>query len=116
VFAGKKVVVFCDGDFWHGRDLERRLAKLDRGTNAHYWTAKIARNAERDREQTRALEDAGWLVLRYWETDVLRRPEAVADEVLHAVKGRRHRRHESPISSSLASSASGAEELLLDSN
>jgi len=31
VFLRDRVVVFCDGDFWHGRDLERRIAKLRRG-------------------------------------------------------------------------------------
>jgi len=30
-----------DGDYWHGRDLDRRLAKLATGHNAPYWVAKI---------------------------------------------------------------------------
>src|SRR5262245_12485941 len=36
VFLGPKVTVFCDGDFWHGRDWESRRQKLRRGTNADY--------------------------------------------------------------------------------
>ncbi|MDQ3300587.1 MAG: very short patch repair endonuclease, partial [Myxococcota bacterium] len=36
VFGRARVVVFCDGDFWHGRDLAARIAKLERGHNAPY--------------------------------------------------------------------------------
>jgi DNA mismatch endonuclease (patch repair protein) len=81
VFYGCRVAVFCDGDFWHGRDLETRLAKLARGHNAGYWVAKVTRNLERDREITFALEAAGWVVLRLWETDVLKDPAKIADRI-----------------------------------
>src|SRR4051812_33021234 len=36
-FRSARVVVFCDGDFWHGKDLEARLARLANGHNAPYW-------------------------------------------------------------------------------
>jgi len=86
VFGKQRVAVFCDGDFWHGRNLESRVAKLARGNNPSYWVAKVVRNVERDRWQTRTLEDAGWIVLRYWETDILRRPDKIADEISRVVK------------------------------
>jgi hypothetical protein len=41
VLARARVAVFCDGDFWHGRDLERRSDALAKGHNAPYWVAKI---------------------------------------------------------------------------
>jgi DNA mismatch endonuclease (patch repair protein) len=88
VFAGAKVAVFCDGDFWHGRDWRKRRRKLERGHNPEYWIAKIKRNMERDRKNTRELEKAGWLVLRFWETDILRDPEAVADQAIAALSDR----------------------------
>lgn len=72
VFRRARVVVFCDGDFWHGRRWRERKAKLERGTNATYWTAKIAANVARDRRNTRLLIEEGWIVVRVWETDVLR--------------------------------------------
>lgn len=63
VFGRARVVVFVDGCFWHGCP--------DHGTqpqtNAAYWRAKIALNQARDARQTRALEDAGWTVVRVWE-------------------------------------------------
>jgi DNA mismatch endonuclease (patch repair protein) len=83
------VAVFCDGDFWHGRDLDIRLAKLARGHNAPYWVAKVQRNAERDRVQTEQLEAAGWLVLRFWENDIIRGIDAIADAIANAVVSRR---------------------------
>jgi DNA mismatch endonuclease (patch repair protein) len=72
VFPRQRVVIFCDGDFWHGRDFEKLLAKLAQGHNAPYWTAKIRRNVERDQQQTEALISLGWVVLRIWESDILR--------------------------------------------
>ena len=86
VFPRDRLVVFCDGDFWHGRDLERRLAMLSQGHNSAYWVAKVRRNAERDRENDRALEAAGWKVLRFWETDVLAHSDKIADEVIAALQ------------------------------
>jgi DNA mismatch endonuclease, patch repair protein len=82
VFVRQRVVVFCDGDFWHGRNLEARAAKLSRGHNASYWVAKVRRNVHRDRETDARLYEAGWAVLRLWETDILRAPEETAERVL----------------------------------
>lgn len=75
------MAVFCDGDFWHGRNLEERLAKLERGHNAPYWVAKIDGNVARDRRNDAALEAAGWAVLRFWESNVARDPSAAAEQV-----------------------------------
>src|SRR5947199_2127320 len=44
VFKAARVVVFCDGDFWHGRDWPTLQAQLRRRHNADYWIAKIGRN------------------------------------------------------------------------
>src|SRR6476660_6112432 len=46
VFVRPRVVVFCDGDFWHGRDWDRLKEQLARRHNAAYWLAKIGRNRE----------------------------------------------------------------------
>lgn len=94
VFRDERVVVFCDGDFWHGRDLERRLAKLARGHNAAYWIAKVQRNVERDREQTASLTDAGWHVVRFWETDVRASASALAESVRDLLATRSGQAHD----------------------
>ena len=82
IVLGKyRVVVFVDGDFWHGRDWEARLAKLQRGSNAPYWVAKIAANMERDRRKTAELEAAGWTVVRVWERDIQLHLRKTADRI-----------------------------------
>jgi DNA mismatch endonuclease (patch repair protein) len=85
VFSKARVVVFCDGDFWHGRRWHQRREKLGRGANALYWTAKIAANVARDRRNTRKLRLAGWTVIRIWETDILRDVRRAAQLVERAI-------------------------------
>lgn len=67
-FKSSKVVVFCDSDFWHGRDIKSLEKRLD--TNKSYWLEKIRRNIIRDSFVTSQLEKNGWLVLRFWETEI----------------------------------------------
>lgn len=83
----ERLAVFCDGDFWHGRNLRARLAKLAGGHNGAYWVAKIQSNVERDRRIETELEVRGWRFLRFWESDVRASPEAAADSICKAVRG-----------------------------
>jgi DNA mismatch endonuclease (patch repair protein) len=91
VFVGPRVAVYCDGDFWHGRNWDKLRSKLRMGANAEYWCAKIESNIERDLHNQRLLEEAGWHVLRLWETDILRDIIGIAltiKEVIDMRKGR----------------------------
>jgi len=79
-----RLVVFVDGDFWHGNAW--RLRELTRfedqfPTNTEFWVAKIRRNMQRDAEVTAALRAAGWRVMRVWESEILADPIAAADQV-----------------------------------
>ncbi|MBI4702492.1 MAG: very short patch repair endonuclease [Deltaproteobacteria bacterium] len=87
-FRGARVVVFCDGDFWHGRDLAVRLRRLGRGHNAAYWTAKLRANVARDDRRNVALLSLGFCVVRVWESDVVAAPKAVAHFIERIVKRR----------------------------
>jgi len=78
VFTRAKLAVFCDGDFWHGRDWRSLKKNLNKGTNAEYWLAKIAANIKRDKRNTALLKKAGWSVIRVWETDIKENPLAIA--------------------------------------
>lgn len=69
VFIGKKVVVFCDSEFWHGKDYHASVDRIK--TNEDYWEKKIKRNIERDKEVSNALQSQGWIVLRFWESEIL---------------------------------------------
>ncbi len=63
-FIGKKVAVFCDSEFWHGYDWEKR--KNDIKSNKEFWISKIERNMARDEEVNDYLTSHGWTVLRFW--------------------------------------------------
>jgi DNA (cytosine-5)-methyltransferase 1 len=94
VFPSSRVIVFCDGDFWHGRDWDRLKRKLSAGNNAAYWRAKIAANMKRDRLNAASLERSGWKVIRIWESDIRRDPFAAAARVRQQVQTALHaRRH-----------------------
>jgi len=88
VFRPARVAVHCDGDFWHGRNLKERLAKLSTGHNAPYWVAKIQGNVARDARSTAALAANGWLVLRYWEKDIHADAERIAAEIAERLRER----------------------------
>ena len=75
VFTKQRVVVFCDGDFWHGhnwaiRGMKNLQEELDNYSD--YWREKILRNIERDEENNKALGALGWTVIRIWESDIKR--------------------------------------------
>ena len=88
VFPKARVAVFCDGDFWHGRDWPSLHQRLSQGHNARYWLKKIAYNIARDDLQTRELEKRGWAVVRHWETDVLQNANYLAKQLANLVKKR----------------------------
>jgi DNA mismatch endonuclease (patch repair protein) len=88
VFRESLVAVFCDGDFWHGRDWTRLRVKLGKGTNGAYWCAKIAANKRRDKRNNAMLKKAGWHVMRLWETEIRRDAEGLAIRVMKIVVAR----------------------------
>jgi DNA mismatch endonuclease (patch repair protein) len=65
----KKLAVFIDGDFWHGRELDRVVGKHGEDS---YWVKKLRRNVQRDADQQAELLTLGWLVYRVWESDLRR--------------------------------------------
>jgi DNA mismatch endonuclease (patch repair protein) len=75
------VAVFCDGDFWHGNNWEFRRQKLKIGANPDYWLAKIQRNMERDGETTSRLRELGWIVLRFWESEIRAETQKVVETI-----------------------------------
>lgn len=85
VFTRAKIAIFCDGDYWHGHNwalrgipsLEDELAGY-----SEYWQKKIKNNIMRDKENTSKLEDAGWTVLRFWESDIKKNLDKCVDEII----------------------------------
>lgn len=65
-----KIAIFCDSEFFHGKDWEVLKPRLEKGDNADYWVKKIARNRERDEEINKKLLFEGWTVIRFWGKDI----------------------------------------------
>ena len=69
VLTKQKIAIFVDGDFWHARNHQDHPGEQI-ASNKEYWTKKLTRNVERDKEINDALTEQGWLVLRFWENDI----------------------------------------------
>lgn len=67
-FKRLKIAVFCDSEFWHGKDWEAKKLKLK--SHLEFWNAKIERNIQRDKEVTQKLEKDGWKVIRFWGEEI----------------------------------------------
>ncbi|MEI3432501.1 very short patch repair endonuclease [Blautia acetigignens] len=65
-----KIAIFCDGEFFHGKDWEVLKPRLENGKNSEYWITKISRNRERDNEINKKLLFMGWTVIRFWGKDI----------------------------------------------
>lgn len=70
-----KIAVFCDSEFFHGKDWDVKRSKLQNSKNPDYWISKIERNMERDRENEQQLNYLGWTVIRFWGHDILKNTE-----------------------------------------
>jgi DNA mismatch endonuclease (patch repair protein) len=68
VFAGRRKVIFVNGCFWHFHDC--RVGQHSPQANAMFWETKRTRTRNRDADQRRQLEDAGWKVLTVWECEL----------------------------------------------
>ncbi len=64
------IVIFCDGEFFHGKDWEVLKPRLEKSNNGSYWVNKISRNRERDDEVNKRLLFEGWTVIRFWGDEI----------------------------------------------
>ena len=70
VLTKYKIAIFCDSEFFHGKDWEVLRPQLECGKNAEFWIKKISRNKERDDEINKRLLYMGWTVVRFWGKDI----------------------------------------------
>lgn len=67
-----KIAIFCDGEFFHGKDWDVLKVKILKGNNGEYWADKIQKNMIRDDEKDKALNALGWTVIHFWGNDILK--------------------------------------------
>lgn len=86
-----KIAIFCDGEFFHGKDWEVLKPRLEKSNNSEFWINKISRNRERDDEVNKRLLFEGWTVIRFWGNDIIKHidecvmvvEEAIFDIAMH---------------------------------
>jgi DNA mismatch endonuclease (patch repair protein) len=88
VFPRMKIAIFCDSHFWHGYRWKTKQKEIRR--NRAFWVSKILGNMRRDRVVNRRLRREGWIVLRFWEHQIMQSPEECIARVKQAVDERKN--------------------------
>ncbi len=89
VLTRYKIAIFCDSEFFHGKDWDVLLPQLRKGENGEFWINKILKNRDRDDEINKLLLYKGWTVIRFWGRDILRNTDEcvkVIEEVIFELK------------------------------
>ena len=85
VLTKYKIAIFCDGEFFHGKDWEVLKPKLENSNNSEYWISKISRNKERDDEVNKKLLFMGWTVIRFWGNDIKKHTDECVKVIEEAI-------------------------------
>lgn len=81
VFRRKKIALFIDSDFWHCNPERFKMPK----SNIEYWSNKIEKNKQHDREINKLLHEKGWQVIRLWGYDIKKDTQKCIDIILNAM-------------------------------
>ena len=79
IFAKEKLIVFCDGDYWHANP--DWLVKNNREINEVQ-----EKNIKRDKIQNELLIKNGWKYLRFWEVDIKTNVQLCVDKIEEVLK------------------------------
>ena len=74
-----KILVFCDSSFWHGRDWNKLKEKLP----TPYWYEHIKANRKRDKIVTLTLKKEGYIVLRFWDFEIMKKMDYCLKSIQH---------------------------------
>lgn len=80
VFTKYKLAIFCDSEFWHGKDWGSKDWRIR--SNQEFWTEKIERNMARDRVVNVTLAEQGYVVLRFWGEDIMKNTDACVEKIV----------------------------------
>ena len=84
ILEGKKIAIFCDGDFWHGYNYRKKGRPRQK-----FWREKIEKNMKRDIRISRRLRSEGWAVLRFWEHDIEKRNSVCVNRIITKILERK---------------------------
>lgn len=84
-FTQYKLAIFCDSEFFHGKDWDILKQKLEKGKNPDYWVKKIQRNIDRDKEKDQELLSIGWTVIHFWGEEILKHTDECVQVIEEAI-------------------------------
>lgn len=90
VLTKYKIAIFCDGEFFHGKDWSTQKERIQQGNNPEYWISKIERNMARDEEINKELLHLGWIVLRFWGQEIKKDAISCINEIENAIIERKN--------------------------
>jgi len=76
IFPTQKIAIFCDGDFWHGKNYKQEVKNYK-----DFWRDKIKVNMTRDKKVNKRLKQEGWKVFRFWKTEILKSPDKCIEKM-----------------------------------
>ena len=85
VLTKYRIAIFCDGEFFHGKDWEVLKPRLEKSNNSEFWIGKISRNRERDDEINKRLLFMGWTVIRFWGNDIKKHTDECVKVIEEAI-------------------------------
>lgn len=89
VITKYKIAIFCDSEFFHGKDWEVLKPRLRNSNNSDYWVNKISRNMQRDDIVNKKLLYEDWTVIRFWGNDIKKHTDEcirVIEETIFEIK------------------------------
>jgi DNA mismatch endonuclease, patch repair protein len=84
VFTKYKLVIFIDGEFWHGYKWDEKKNRIK--TNRGFWIPKIERNMQRDEFNDKFLFDEGWHVMRFWGKEISTNLENCVNRIINYIQ------------------------------
>lgn len=85
VLTKYKIAIFCDSEFFHGKDWDFLKLRLKKGKNPEYWIPKIERNRARDWENDKKLLFLGYTVIHFWGQDIKNHTDTCLEVIEEAI-------------------------------
>lgn len=80
-----QIAIFCDSEFFHGKNFDQLKVQLNKSKNSDFWIDKIQKNIDRDEEVNKLLKGQGWMVLRFWGKEILKNTDQCIRTIEEAV-------------------------------
>lgn len=85
VLTKYKIAIFCDSEFFHGKNWEAQKIRLVKGNNGEFWINKISKNIIHDEEINKKLWLMGWTVIRFWGEEIKKNTDECIKTIEEAI-------------------------------